>query len=78
MRTPVAIGLVVLLAIVLAVAALAHLAAARKTNGHRVLWAIVVMALPFVGPLAYLAVGRAMGDEVIAEDEGVLPYRSAL
>ena len=78
MRTPVAIGLVVLVAIVLCVVALVHLAAARKTAGHRLLWAVVAVALPFVGPLAYLAVGRAMGDEVTAEDDPDLPYRSVL
>ncbi len=32
------------------------------------MWALVVMALPFVGPLAYLVVGRAMGDPL---DDGV-------
>lgn len=77
MRTPVVIGLLVLAAVVLCVLALAHLAGARKTTGHRVLWALVVMALPFVGPLAYLAFGRTLGDEVVEEDDDA-PYASAL
>ena len=74
LRTPVAIGLFVLLAVVLCVAALAHLAGARKATGHRVLWALVVMAVPLLGPIAYLAFGRTLGDDVMEEADDEVPY----
>ena len=71
LRSPTALGLYVLAAVVLALVALAHLAAARRPNGHRIVWALVVMAIPVVGPLAYLVIGRAMGAPLDDEDD---PY----
>ncbi len=71
LRSPLALGLYVLAAVVLAFVALAHLVAARKRSGHRLLWGVLVLALPVVGPLAYLVVGRAMGEPVENEDD---PY----
>jgi hypothetical protein len=61
MRHPLTLGFVVLGALLLALVALLHLVAARRTNGHRLAWGALSLFVPVVGPLAYLFYGRTRG-----------------
>lgn len=69
MRHPTTLGAVVLGALLLALVALLHLVAARRTTGHRLLWAAISLFVPFVGPLAYLLYGRTLGQMDDEPDE---------
>ena len=63
MRTPLGIGVLVSVAIVLAIIALLHLASVRRSNGGRWLWAALCVFVPFAGPITYLAFGRRTPDD---------------
>ncbi len=58
-------GLIFLLAIALPLLALVDLANRRFHGTDKLIWAIIVLIFPIMGPLLYLSLGRTNHENVI-------------
>jgi hypothetical protein len=60
-------GIAILVLVILDVAVIVSVLAGKGTLGHKVLWSLLVLLLPFLGVLLYFVIGRSRVDRALME-----------